>query len=61
MQIEWKSCLRVGISVFLLFLCIHYWESFTGLLQLGVGAAAPLLTGCVIAYIINILILIVIP
>ena len=55
MQIEWKSCLRVGISVFLLFLCIHYWESFTGLLRLGVGAAAPLLTGCVIAYIINIL------
>lgn len=55
MQIEWKSCLRLGISVFILFLCIHYWDAFTGLLRLGIGAAAPLLTGCVIAYIINIL------
>lgn len=55
MQIEWKSCLRLGISVFILFLCIHYWGAFTGVLRLGIGAAAPLLTGCVIAYIINIL------
>lgn len=55
MQIEWKSCLRLGISVFILFLCIHYWDAFTGVLRLGIGAAAPLLTGCVIAYIINIL------
>ncbi len=55
MQLEWKSCLRAGISVFLLFLCIHYWESFAGVLKLGIGAAAPLLTGCVIAYVINIL------
>ena len=55
MQIEWKSCLRLGISVFILFLCIHYWDAFTIDNTYSIGAAAPLLTGCVIAYIINIL------
>lgn len=55
MKVEWKTCLRVGVSLFLLFLCITYWsyfESFAGKL---LAAATPLLIGCVIAYIINIL------
>lgn len=55
MKIEWKSCFRVGISVFLLYLCIHYWSSMAGLLSALLGAAVPLLLGCAIAYVINIL------
>lgn len=55
MKIEWKSCIRLGVSAFLLFLCISYWSAFTRLLGTLVGAAMPLLIGCVIAYIINIL------
>lgn len=55
MKIEWKSCFRIGISVFLLYLCITYWTAFTGFLGTAIGAAMPLLIGCVIAYIINIL------
>ncbi len=55
MRIEWKSCFRVGISAFLLYLCITYWANFTGFLGAVVSAAMPLLIGCVIAYIINIL------
>ena len=55
MKVEWKSCLRVGISLFLLYLGITYWPSFTSLLRLLATAAMPLLIGCVIAYIINIL------
>lgn len=55
MKIEWKTCLRVGVSAFLLFLCIHYWDTFSNLVTLLVGAAGPLITGCAMAYVVNIL------
>lgn len=55
MKIEWKTCFKIGISVFIVFLCIHYWTSVTSILSLILAAAFPLLVGCVIAYLINIL------
>lgn len=55
MKVEWKSCFRIGISVFLLYLCITYWPAFADYAGTLLGAAMPLLLGCVIAYIINIL------
>lgn len=55
MKMEWKSCFRVGVSAFLLYLCITYWSSFASFLGTLVSAALPLLIGCVIAYVINIL------
>ena len=55
MKVEWKSCFKVCVSVFLLYLCITYWESFAGFVGTMISASMPLLIGCVIAYIINIL------
>lgn len=55
MKIEWKTCFRIGISIFALYLCIHYWPTVAGFVGAVVGAAAPLLIGCAIAYLINIL------
>ena len=55
MKIEWKTCFRVGISVFLLFLGIYYWGSVTKWAWLILGAAGPLLIGVIIAYVLNIL------
>lgn len=55
MKIEWKSCLRLGVTVFLTFLAIHYWSSLTGFVGVLFGAASSLLIGCVIAYVLNIL------
>ncbi len=55
MKIEWRSCFRVGITAFLLFLCITYWPSFAKFVGTLFGVASPLLIGCVIAYIVNIL------
>ena len=55
MNLSWKTCFRVGLSVFLLFLCITYWSSVAGFIGALLGAAVPLLTGCAIAYVINIL------
>ena len=55
MKIEWKSCFRLGATVFLTFLAIHYWSSLTGLMGVLFSAASALITGCVIAYVLNIL------
>ncbi len=51
---SWKTCLRVGVSAFLLFLCIRYWDVAVGLLLLAVRAATPIIAGCAIAFILNI-------
>lgn len=55
MKIEWKSCFRIGFSAFLLYLCITYWPAFADFAGTLISAAMPLLIGCVVAYIINIL------
>lgn len=55
MNIKWKSCFRVGVSIFLLFLCIHYWDGFVVLLSQILSAISPVFVGLVIAYILNIL------
>lgn len=55
MRLEWKSCLRMIISLFILFLGIYYWEVFSNFIILLLSACTPLLIGAIIAYLINIL------
>lgn len=55
MRIEWKSCLKVGVSAFLFYLAVYYWKDAAGLAGVVVNAAFPLLLGAVIAYVANIL------
>ncbi|MBE6991535.1 MAG: AI-2E family transporter [Ruminococcaceae bacterium] len=55
MKLEWKTCLKVGLSIFILYVCINYWEKAAEAAALFIGAAMPLFTGCIIAYIVNIL------
>lgn len=54
MKIEWKTCFKIGVSLFLLFIAVTYWKNVAALLSAVLGAAAPLLLGCVVAYVINI-------
>ena len=54
-NIDWKTCLRVGISVFVVFLCIHYWTTTASLIKTFLSAVLPLVIGAVIAYPLNIL------
>lgn len=54
-QLEWKTCLRVGVSAFALFLCVYYWDVAAGFLSALFGAVAPILLGGVLAYLVNIL------
>ena len=55
MEIKWKNCFRVGVSVFLMYLCIYYWSQAVGLVGAVIGAASPLIIGFVVAYVVNIL------
>ena len=49
MKIEWKNCIRLGVTVFVTFLAIHYWSGVAGLLVTVLGAAKSLLIGCAMA------------
>lgn len=55
MKVNWMTCVRIGVTVLVLYVIIHYWDKVFHLAGLGLGAAMPLLAGCVIAYIVNIL------
>ncbi len=55
MKLEWKTCLKIGVTVALLFLFFRYWGQLVAVAGLALSAAKPLLLGCVIAYVVNIL------
>ena len=55
MKLSWKTCIRVGISAFLVYLGIHYWSGVSGVLKTLLGAAVPLIIGCFVAYLLNIM------
>ena len=52
---EFKRMLGIAGIVILVYLVIHYWGKVESLLSVSVSAATPLIIGCVMAYVINIL------
>ncbi len=54
MELKWKTCLKAALTVLALFFVFRYWTAFADFIGLAVGAAFPLIVGCVIAYIVNI-------
>ena len=55
MKLTWKDCFRIGVSIFVLYLCIHLWPGAVALAGTVIGAASPLILGAAIAYVVNIL------
>lgn len=55
MKLEWKTCWKVGLSIFLLYLAIHYWPAVGDMLTTFSSAASPLLIACLMAYVLNLL------
>ena len=55
MSKELKKITWLIAGLFLLFLAVRYWENIEKIIILGLDAALPLLIGCVMAYVINIL------
>lgn len=55
MKLDRSTLVRLGGAIFVLYLCLHYWDAFALLLLGLLAAAAPLLIGFCIAYLVNIL------
>lgn len=55
MKMDRSTLFRLGGAIFVLYLCLHYWDAFVLLLLGIVAAATPLLIGFAIAYLVNIL------
>lgn len=55
MNLQWKSCFRIILTVLIAYLCIRYWAYLEQFVGIALSAAKPLIIGGVIAYILNIL------
>ena len=55
MKLDRKLFLRIGATIFLLYLCIHYWDGLAELFLSFFAATTPLIAGFFVAYLVNIL------
>lgn len=55
MKFTWKDCWKIFVIAFSLYLGIHYWPGAVHLVGAVLSAAMPLLIGCIVAYLVNIL------
>lgn len=55
MKPESRTCLKIGITIGLVYLFIRYWETIAAGIGLVFHAASPLILGAVVAYAVNIL------
>ena len=55
MNITWKNCFRIAVSIFVLYLCIFYWSPVSTFIVKLFSAATPILVGLFIAYVLNLL------
>lgn len=52
MKFDFKTLFKLGVFAFIVYLCINYWNDVSVAL---IGAAAPIIIGFVIAYLVNII------
>ncbi len=55
MKIDIRKHTSLLVGLFILYLCIRYWDTAVSVFSLAISAATPLIMGAVIAYILNIL------
>lgn len=55
MRATWKNCFRIGISVFIVFLCIYYWPAAAGACVKIAHTLSPLFVGFATAYVLNVI------
>ena len=55
MNLRWNDCLKIGVSIFCLYLGIQYFPTALKAGGLLLGAAMPLILGACIAYVVGIL------
>ena len=54
-KLDWKTCGKIAVTVFAIYLAIHYWTHAASLFKTLIAAILPLIIGFIIAYPINIL------
>ena len=54
MNITWKNCAKIVLSVMFIYFFISYFHRITGYVSLFFSAASPVIIACIIAYIVNI-------
>ncbi len=54
MKPGWSVYVKAGVTLFALFLCIHYWAGLSGFFLLAIRAAIPVFLGCAAAFVLNI-------
>ncbi len=54
-KVEFKNLFKIALTIFILYLCIHYWAGVAGVLKALLIAALPIFIGSAIAFPINIL------
>ena len=55
MKLTFKDLLKIGTGIFLVYLAINHWSDALRVALAVVGAASPLIIGCIIAYLVNII------
>jgi len=55
LKTEWKNFIRAGVTLFLLYLCIHHWPDALKGVGMLFNALKPVVIGFILAYILNIL------
>ena len=55
MNLRWNDCLKIGVSIFCLYLGIHYFPAALKGAGLLLGASMPLILGACVAYVVGIL------
>lgn len=55
MKQEMKKMIGVAGALIIVFIVMRYWGNVEGIIKLAFSAATPLIIGCVMAYVINIL------
>ena len=55
MNLSWKTCIKVGTTLFLVYLGIYYWDIVSTYISRFVSSLYPILIGFSIAYVLNIL------
>ena len=55
MKQDTKRIFMVLVAIFVGFLGVRYWDKVESLVKLAISAGTPLLIGCVMAYVVNIL------
>ncbi len=55
LSVSWAVCMRIIVSIFVLYLAITCWKPVIGVIWQILSAGFPLFLGFVIAYVVNIL------